>query len=86
MTMTTTTMTTANMDVFVRGNVGYLRESRKVRHRDDRQEEIPGTGRLDGRSVRLRHSKAHQTVGGKGHFHLRRRGPSAHRCSHVKYL
>jgi hypothetical protein len=38
---------------------GYLREGREERHRDHRQEEIPGSRRPDSRPVRLRDPQAH---------------------------
>jgi hypothetical protein len=42
--------------------LGYLREGREVRHRDHRQEEVPGTGGSDCRPVRLCDPEAHQAV------------------------
>lgn len=52
--------------------LGHLRKGREVRHRDDRQEEVPSTRRSHCWPVRLRYPQAHQAFARKGHLHLRR--------------
>ncbi len=63
----------ACMEVYTDALVlGYLREGREIGYCHDRQEEVPSTGRLDSRTVRLCHPQTHQAFPRKGHFHLRR--------------
>lgn len=67
-------------------SIGHLREGRKVRHRDDRQKEVPRPRRPDGRPVCLRYPQADQVVTREGHLHLRQRGHPGHLRAHVGCL
>ena len=53
-------------------HLGHLRESREVRHRNNRQEEVSRPCRSDSWPIRLCYSQANQAQSREGHLHLRR--------------